>query len=103
MVTLRYSAPSIKDLENIKNYISLDSPLYAKRFILQIRYRVGILKQHPEIGKPVYPERFTNLRQLIFKAYRIIYQYEKSTVTIITVHHQARLLENISQIENYKK
>jgi toxin ParE1/3/4 len=75
MATLIYSNFSLRDIENIKEFISTDSVSNANRFIKNIRDRITLLKQHPEIGTPVYPERFKNLRKLLFKSYRIIYQY----------------------------
>jgi plasmid stabilization system protein ParE len=103
MAALIYSKPSLKDIENIKNFISADSVANAHRFIKIIRTRITILKKYPGIGKPVYPEKYKNLRQLLYKSYRIIYQYMDDKVTIITVHHQSRLLENVPAIKDYKE
>jgi toxin ParE1/3/4 len=103
MVALIYSNSSLRDIENIKEFISNDSVSSANRFIKSIRERITLLKQHPEIGIPVYPERFKNLRRLLFKSYRIIYQYTTDKVIIITVHHQSRLIENVQAIKEYKE
>ena len=62
MVKLIYSNASLRDIENIKEFISTDSVSKANRFIKSIRERITLLKQHPEAGSPVYPERFKNLR-----------------------------------------
>lgn len=103
MATLIYSNFSLRDIESIKEFISADSVLNANRFIKNIRERITLLKKYPEIGAPVYPERFKNLRKLLFKSYRIIYQYADDKVTIITVHHQSLLIENIQAIKEYKE
>ena len=103
MVALKYSGPSLKDLEAIKNFIAADSVASANRFIRIIRIRITILKKYPEIGKPVFPEKYNNLRQLLYGSYRIIYQYSGSQIIIITVHHQSRLAENIPYIKDYKE
>jgi toxin ParE1/3/4 len=63
--------------------------------------RIKILKKHPEIGKKIFPGKFTNLRQVLYKTYRIIYLHEDDIVTIITIHHQKRLIENIPAIRKY--
>ena len=102
MAALTYSRSSLKDIENIKNFISIDSVANAHRFIKIIRTRIVILKKYPEIGKPFFPEKYKNLRQLLYKSYRIIYQFSDNTVTIITVHHQSRLIENIPAIKDYE-
>ena len=103
MASLKYSVPAIKDLEEIRNYIAEDSRLYAKRFIHNIRAKIAVLKKHPEIGKPLFTGRFDNLRQILFYAYRRVYQFKSDTVIIVTVHHQSRLLENVPQIKDYKE
>ncbi len=76
MATLKHSGPSIKELEDIKNFIAEDSELYARRFIQKLRLKITLLKEYPEIGKPLLQDRFQHLRQLLFQSYRIIYQYK---------------------------
>lgn len=73
MVKLQYSIEAVKDLKSIHDYIGRDSTLYARRFIQLLRERIGLLKQHPQSGRPFYKERYNNLRQVNFEAYRIIY------------------------------
>ena len=41
------------DLEDIENYISLDSPAIARRFILKIFDKIDQLYEYPLSGKPV--------------------------------------------------
>lgn len=73
MASLKYSLPSLKELEEIKKFIAEDSELYARRFIQSIRLKITILKNYPEIGKPVFQDRFSHLRQILYQFYRIIY------------------------------
>ena len=103
MATLIYSRSSLFDIENIKNFISIDSVSNANRFIKGIRERITLLKQYPEIGSHIYPDRFKNLRRILFKSYRIVYQFKEDKVIIITVHHQSRLIENVQAIKEYKE
>jgi plasmid stabilization system protein ParE len=73
VVRLQYSKPALEDLRAIHHYISADSPAIAGRFVRVLKERIKVLKKHPEIGKRIFPERFSNLRQVLHKAYRIIY------------------------------
>jgi addiction module RelE/StbE family toxin len=98
MVKLFYTKPALQDLKNINDYIAADSVKAAKRFISAIKEKLKILKQYPEIGKPIYPDKFNNLRQVLYKSYRIIYQLKDNKVVIITIHHQSRLPENIPSL-----
>jgi toxin ParE1/3/4 len=101
VVKLQYSKPAHDDLRAIYIYIFADSAAIAGRFVRVLKDRIKVLKKHPEIGKKVFPDRFPDLRQVLHKAYRIIYLYEDNIVTIITIHHQSRLIENIPSIRKY--
>ncbi len=92
-----------KDLKNIKEYIQPDSLDYAEKLVNHIYERVDVLKEYPEIGIPVFPEKFQFLRKILYQSYRVIYHFSGNQVTIITVHHQSRLIENIPQIKEYKE
>ncbi|MDI9365637.1 MAG: type II toxin-antitoxin system RelE/ParE family toxin [Flavobacterium sp.] len=103
MAIVKYSKPALSDIKDIRDYISQDSPVNARRFIKSIQERVIILEKYPEIGHLVLPERFTKLRQLLHKSYRIVYHFSNDVVTIITIHHQTRLIENIPVIKGYEE
>ena len=82
------------DLEDIENYISLDSPLMARRFINRIFEKIEILYKYPEAGKPVPEISNTTIRELLLNKYRIIYQIlSEDQVNIIRVIHGSRLLD----------
>jgi addiction module RelE/StbE family toxin len=100
MVKLFYTKPALEDFKNIHTYISRDSPKAAKRFISVLKEKIKILKQHPEIGRAIYPDKFDNLRQVLYKSYRIIYQTNNDRILIITIHHQYRLPENVPALQN---
>ena len=93
MVEIIWTPFALEDLQSVYDYIVLDSPSYAIRFIDKLVDRVDILIEHPEAGK-VVPE-FENdlIRELIEGSYRIIYKIESITeIAIIRIHHSARLL-----------
>lgn len=102
MVKLQYAVPAKEDLKSIYNFIAFDSAYYAKKFIQQLKDRIKILKSYPEQGRIIHPLRYQNLRQLLFKEYRIIYIYDSSTISILTIHHQSRLLENIDVVKEFE-
>ncbi len=100
MVNLFYSKPALNDLKNIHDYIAADSKNAAKRFIHRLKERVKILKKYPELGREIYPDKFNNLRQVLYQSYRIIYQITDNRIIIITIHHQSRLPENIAALKD---
>jgi toxin ParE1/3/4 len=77
MVRLRYTPTAIDDLKSVHEFISNDSPVYAKRFIKDMREYITVLKKYPEFGHPAFPTRYKDLRQVLYKSYRIVYFIEQ--------------------------
>ena len=89
MVRLEYTRAAFTDLKSIRNYIAKDSVHYAKLSIIELRNKIEALKVLPETGIPIYPDKYKNLRQLLFKSYCIIYYFDNNKVTVITVYQQS--------------
>lgn len=103
MVDIKYTQPALFDLKAIYDYISLDSKLRARHFIFELKESIKTLKNYPDYGRIVYPSKFNNIRQLLYKSYRIIYQFNEPVIYILTIHHQSRLIENIPVLKGYEK
>lgn len=78
-----WSPNSLVQLEDIGDYIALDSPGNARNFIDRLIESVERLKQFPLSGSNV-PES-PNLKQVIVQGYRIIYRPKDSSIEIIAV------------------
>ncbi|MEQ8909002.1 MAG: type II toxin-antitoxin system RelE/ParE family toxin [Vicingaceae bacterium] len=92
MVKIIWTEQATQDLENIFEYISKDSMLYASRTVEKLFIRVSILKQYPTSGRKL-KEAPQFYRELIEGNFRIIYKFSSSEVIhIITVFHSARHL-----------
>jgi len=78
---------SIKDLEDMFKYISIDSKKYAQNQIVRIKARTQILGKISKVDKLV-PERPENdCRALIEDNYRIIYKnLHNSQIDILPIH-----------------
>mgnify|MGYP001582741732 CR=1 FL=1 len=92
MAKIKWSKDSLDDLKEICQFIALDSPYYAKLLIDRIFEMVEHLRLFPEMGRKVPEADDPNVRELIYKNYRIIYQIKESCLEIITVIHGSRLL-----------
>lgn len=90
MAKITWTRWSIKDLRVIYDYISLDSPAYASRFIDKLIQRVDQLSQLPESGRIVPEKEDPQIRELIEGNYRIFYRLYRNNVTILRIHHSAR-------------
>ncbi|MBU0568752.1 type II toxin-antitoxin system RelE/ParE family toxin [bacterium] len=93
MAKVKWSRDSIEDLKEICRFIALDSPYYAKIFNDRVFEVVEYLELFPKLGRRVPESDDPNVRELIYKAYRIIYQIKEDCLEIITVIHGSRLLK----------
>lgn len=94
MVSIVWTESAQSDIIEIKEYISLDSPLQAALTSEAIFTKAQILLQFPEIGKSVPELQNKVYREILFKKYRIIYRLAGNMIFILSVHHSARLLKN---------
>ena len=78
-----WSPNSLRQLEQIGDYIALDAPGNAGRFIDKIISSVERLKNLPLSGSNV-PES-PNLKQVIAQGYRVIYRPTDKSIDIIAV------------------
>ncbi|MBC7872786.1 MAG: type II toxin-antitoxin system RelE/ParE family toxin [Ferruginibacter sp.] len=95
MAEIIWSARSLRDIDEIANYISKDSLQYAKEQVRQFLSKVKILEKHPLTGRMVPEVKIFAIRQILCGHYRIIYEIlNHQQIGVITVHHQSRLLKN---------
>lgn len=88
---IRWSDIAETDLEQLYDYIARDVPQYAEQFVDRLIESVGVLLDHPQVGRRV-PEADgrSDVRELIFHGYRIIYLLETESVYILTIFHGSR-------------
>lgn len=91
MVQLNWIYQAIIDLQDIFEYISKDSKIYAKRQVLKIRATAKFLMRQPYIGKIVEEISNSETREIAEGNYRIIYQIiSEKRIDILTIHHGSR-------------
>lgn len=90
-----FSKFALKDLKDIYDYIARDSLYYARNEKKLIRAAIGKLKFDPLAHRKFEKSEDEFTRELIFRNYRIIYEYTPGVqIVILTIHHHARLLGN---------
>ena len=92
MVKINWSEKARIDLINIYNYIYYDSKYYASKTLIEIINSSDILKLFPNSGRKVPEFQSDNIRELIYKSYRIIYVFNSNIIKIHRIWHSARLL-----------
>jgi len=94
MARLIWSEPALLDLDEIAEYIALDDPLAASRYVQKVFSRVERLADHPNSGKRPAELPRTSYRELVVVPCRIFYRVEKNTVYILYVIRSERLLRS---------
>lgn len=92
MVKVIWSKNAKADLYSIYNYISRDSTYYSLKTINKIVKITTNLTLMPYMERKVLEYNNKNIREIIFKQYRIIYEIRSNFIIIQRVWHAARLL-----------
>ncbi|HCS21549.1 MAG TPA: type II toxin-antitoxin system RelE/ParE family toxin [Bacteroidetes bacterium] len=96
MAQVRWTDFAIDELNQIGEFISNDSLLYAEITVSELFAATDILEKFPKTGTTVRMFQNENIRQLIKGSYRIIYLIiDAESIDILTVHHGSRLISNI--------
>jgi len=82
-------------LEQICEYIAIDSEIYARIFAKKVLSLVESIALFPEAGRIVPEYNDSKLRERICGSYRIVYRLKNDTVEIAAVCHGSRLLERL--------
>ena len=90
MAEIRWSVAAELDLHDIEAYIARDSPVYAIRLVDNIVEAVERLELLPRSGRIVPEFNRSDLREVIYGSYRIVYLASAQTVTILRVVHGSR-------------
>lgn len=92
MAQLIWSPRSIRDLQDVCDYISRSSDRYARVFARQVIVLAESIPHQPLLGAIVPEENQFELRERLFHNYRIIYRLRGDDVEIVSICHGARLL-----------
>jgi len=90
MAQVRWSLTAGDDLQDIEDFISRDSVLHAITFVDRVVESAETLLKTPRIGRMVPEFNRPDLRELIFRNYRIVYHMQNEEVFILRVVHGSR-------------
>jgi toxin ParE1/3/4 len=83
------------DLKEIVDFIKRDSIKYAILEKKKIEGAIEKIPQKPFSGRIFADLNNENIRELIFRNYRIIYEIiPEKQINILTIHHHSRLTSN---------
>ena len=87
-----WSPLAIERLTEIAEYIAYDNPSAAEKWVDEIFKRVEHLQRFPELGRIIPELSRQDIREILFKNYRIIYRVESQQISIITIRHGKQIL-----------
>lgn len=85
---------ALDDLEDIKHYISKDSPFYARELMDLVFTTAERLIDFPLSGREVPEAEDKAIREVIVQSYRVMYRVEPHRVLMLAVIHGSRDLAN---------
>lgn len=89
---IRWTHEALERLIEIEDYISKDSPGRAIQFVEQLIEHAELLSDKPRMGRTVSELASPDMRELLFKKYRIVYRVKANYIEILTVFEGHRLL-----------
>ncbi len=90
---LFWTKEALLRLQEIEEYISKDNPIVAVEFVDKLISIAETIIDNPEKGRIVPELTLENIRELLFKNYRIVYLVKKKSVDILTVFERHQLLK----------
>jgi len=96
---VRWSLTAEADLRAIEDFIAQDSVLHAVDLVDRLVEGVEHLSHAPRMGRVVPEFQREDLRELLFRAYRVVYQVRGEMVTVLRVVHAARDLARLVRRE----
>ena len=92
MIRVHWTENAIKHLLDVYEYISENSPIYARRTVDKLTRRSEQIGDFPKSGRKVPEYDDKDIREVIEKPYRIIYRIKPDQIDILAVVHSARFL-----------
>jgi toxin ParE1/3/4 len=104
MARLIWTEPALQDLDEIAEYIALDDPLAASRYVRKVFECIERLEAYPKSGKrpPELPR--SPYREVVIPPCRVFYRLDEDIVYILYVMRSEKLLRSyLLDLRNLKK
>ncbi len=101
-MTLNWTKEALLRLQEVEEYISQDNPETAIKFVDKLISVTEGLNKYPEKGRVVPELSIDQIREVIYKNYRIVYLLKKKSIEILTVFESHKLLHKDEIIKRRK-
>lgn len=85
MMQIKFTDTALSDLQQIKDYISLDSPQSARIFIIKLLDKIDLIAERPFSFKLSQFHMDKAHRQMTFNGYTIIYRVAEEIIFIMAI------------------
>ena len=99
MAEIRWSLTATQDVRDIEEFVARDSPVYAVRLTNRIVEAVERLTEFPQLGRVVPEFEQEDLREILYRSYRIVYRVQGEAVMVLRIVHGARGLMRLAERE----
>ncbi len=82
MNKIRWSPEAVERVKHIKEYIEQESPAAAYEFAKGLLAQLENIALYPKIGKTAFRKTYPNLRFLVWKHYKIYYEYKEAEAAV---------------------
>ncbi|RJQ31613.1 MAG: type II toxin-antitoxin system RelE/ParE family toxin [Peptococcaceae bacterium] len=82
---VKWSPRAVSNLEEICSYIAKDSEYYAILFAKNLTTIIKAIPQFPKSGRIVPEYEDENLREKIYRNYRIVYRLKRALIEIVAI------------------
>lgn len=89
---IHWTKEALVNLQQIEDYIAEDNPDAAYNLVDKIVFLVKDLKNFPDKGRVVPELSIDQIREVLYKNYRIVYLNKKNSIEILTVFEGHKLL-----------
>jgi addiction module RelE/StbE family toxin len=90
---LIWTKEALLRLQEVEEYISRDNPIAAEDFVDKLISLAETIVDNPKKGRVVPELSLENIREILYKNYRIVYLIKKSSVEVLTVFERHQLLK----------
>jgi len=99
---LFWTKEALLRLQEIEKYISIDNPAAAVEFIDKLITHAEKIPDNPVKGRIVPELSMRDVRELVYRNYRIVYLVRNNSVDILTVFEGHQLLKKEELIKTKK-
>ena len=92
MVEIRWSPLATDDFESIIIYYEKTAPRFAQNFAKKIIYIIEHLSKFPKMGRIVPELKGTEIREILYRNFRIIYRLKDNFLELARIIHGSRIL-----------